>query len=386
MNDWTETAVIDLADKRRELFNDGDWIESPFITTSGNRLLQTGNIGVGQLLDRGKKRYVSDESFYSLKCKEVIPGDILICRLADPAGRACIAQDIGEKRMLTSVDVTIYRPNSQKADRRFLVALFSTPQWFHEINERCGGSTRTRISRSELGKIRLLMPPVDEQRKIADALTSIDDLIAIIERLIAKKQAIKQGMMQQLLTGKSRLPGFHQEWIAGSLGKFMPLQRGFDLPTSQVRPGQYPVVYSNGIARFHDRALAGGPGVITGRSGTIGKVHYVDSDYWPHNTTLWVTNFKQTHPKFVFYFLTYVGLERFASGSGVPTLNRNDAHAMEIVIPSVIEEQEAIARVLTDADAEIDSLRTRLFKTKSIKQGMMQQLLTGRTRLPVEVS
>jgi type I restriction enzyme S subunit len=212
----------------------------------------------------------------------------------------------------------------------------------------------------------------------------IDDVarhLHTLERVIAKKQEIRQGMMQQLLTGRTRLTGFSKAWQVGPFKQYMPLQRGFDLPTSNVRPGPYPVVYSNGIGRTHAVAMVKGPGVITGRSGTIGKVHYTSTDFWPHNTALWVTSFARTNPRFVYYFLTYLGLERFSSGSGVPTLNRNDAHSFQVRIPSEIREQEAIAKVLADADDELGILRQRLAKAEAIKQGMMQELLTGRTRL-----
>ncbi len=203
---WSEVSVFELANSQRALFNDGDWIESEHITTAGNRLLQTGNIGVGRLLDRGTRRYISDESFSALKCKEVVPGDILICRLAEPAGRACVVTDIGERRMLTSVDVSIYRPDPVMADRRFLVAAFSTPGWFQEVSERCGGSTRTRIARSELGRIRIALPGLEEQSRIADFLADVDRELGALEARLAKARTIKTGMMQQLLAGRVRLP------------------------------------------------------------------------------------------------------------------------------------------------------------------------------------
>ncbi len=247
--------------------------------------------------------------------------------------------------------------------------------------------TQTSIAHLPQEKLALMpLPriPPPEQEAIASALSAADRLIAALERLITKAKAIKQGMMQQLLTGKTRLPGFTDPWMNGPLKRFIPLQRGFDLPTSLVREGPYPVVYSNGVARHHAVAMVQGPGVVTGRSGTIGKVHYVRDDYWPHNTALWVTSFSRTDARFVYYFLTHVGLEHFSSGSGVPTLNRNDAHTFEIRMPADIEEQKAISNVLTDADDEIDALDRRLTKAKAIKQGMMQELLTGRTRLPMK--
>ena len=205
-NLWSEATIYELANNHRILFNDGDWVEAEHVTNIGNRLLQTGNIGVGRLLDRGIKRYVSDDSFSSLKCKEVVPGDILICRLAEPAGRSCIVIDIGERRMLTSVDVSIYRPDPALADRRFLVAVFSTPGWFQEVSERCGGSTRTRIARSELGRIRISLPSLEEQKRIADVLDDANNELDALDARLAKARVIKQGMMQQLLTGRIRLP------------------------------------------------------------------------------------------------------------------------------------------------------------------------------------
>jgi type I restriction enzyme S subunit len=133
---------------------------------------------------------------------------------------------------------------------------------------------------------------------------------------------------------------------------------------------------------FHSKAIARGPGVVTGRSGTLGKVHYVEQDFWPHNTSLWVTRFNGNSPRFIYYLYQSVGFDRFASGSGVPTLNRNDAHAFRVAAPRARSEQEAIASALSDADALIESLEQLLAKKRHLKQGAVQQLLTGKTRLP----
>ena len=237
------------------------------------------------------------------------------------------------------------------------------------------------LSRSDILDQTIPLPnDTAEQRAITEALSDVDKLLGALEKLIAKKRAIKQAAMQQLLTGKTRLPGFSGEWETKRLGNVAPLQRGFDLPTSQIRPGPYAVVYSNGVLHHHERAMAKGPGVVTGRSGTIGKVHFIEKDYWPHNTSLWVTSFCGNDPKFVYYFYTHLDLARFLSGSGVPTLNRNDVHQHLASCPS-LPEQRAIATVLSDMDAETAALERRRDKTHAIKQGMMQQLLTGRVRL-----
>lgn len=128
-----------------------------------------------------------------------------------------------------------------------------------------------------------------------------------------------------------------------------PLQRGFDLPTTEMCPGNYPVVMSNGIGGYHSTYKVNGPGVVTGRSGTIGKLQYIEDNYWPHNTTLWVTNFYGNNPKYIYYLYQNLDFSRFTSGSGVPTLNRNDVHDFWGNLPS-IGEQLKIEKFMTNLD------------------------------------
>ena len=180
----------------------------------------------------------------------------------------------------------------------------------------------------------------------------------------------------------SELGMIPQDWEIRRIGDFAPLQRGFDLPNSEIQSGDYPVVYSNGIGNYHNCYTVKSPCIATGRSGTLGKVHYVEQDCWVHNTSLWVTKFDNCEPKFIYFLFQKIGFERFASGSGVPTLNRNDAHEFKIALPKSITEQTAIATVLSDTDALISSLQTLIAKTKAIKLSAMQNLLSGKIRLP----
>ena len=172
-----------------------------------------------------------------------------------------------------------------------------------------------------------------------------------------------------------------EEWNIKPLKEVAPLQRGFDLPYSSIKEGRYPVVFSNGIGAFHSSYMVKGPGVVTGRSGTIGKIHYVEDDYWPHNTALWVTDFHDNDPLFIFFLFRTIPWNLYNSGSGVPTLNRNDVHDYLVSVPTK-KEQINIAILLADSDNLIDSLEKQLAKKKAIKQGAMQELLTGKRRLP----
>lgn len=176
-----------------------------------------------------------------------------------------------------------------------------------------------------------------------------------------------------------RFSGFTDDWQPVSIKAFAPLQRGFDLPVSEIIPGEHPVVFSNGILKRHSQFKVRAPGVVTGRSGTIGKVTYVGADFWPHNTALWVTTFFDNDPKYVYYFYEQFGLERFGTGSSVPTLNRNDVHIQVILKPS-LPEQQKIAIFLTTIDDKIQQLTRKKSLLEQYKKGIMQKIFNREIR------
>jgi type I restriction enzyme S subunit len=143
-------------------------------------------------------------------------------------------------------------------------------------------------------------------------------------------------------------------WQKITLGQLATLHRGYDLPHADMIEGQYPVVGSNGVIGFHEDFKAKGPGVVIGRSGNLGKPFFVKTDYWPHNTSLYVSEFHCSDPSFVYYFLKTLNLGDYNAGSAVPTLNRNHIHSLEVVVPSKIEEQAAIGKILSNLDSKIE--------------------------------
>ena len=170
-----------------------------------------------------------------------------------------------------------------------------------------------------------------------------------------------------------RFKGYTDEWEQRKVVEVAPLQRGFDLPSASMKPGKYPVVMSNGIGGYHFEYKVKGPGVVTGRSGTIGKLHYIEDDYWPHNTTLWVTDFNGNNQKFIYYLYQGLDLNRFGTGSGVPTLNRNDVHDAIVSVPSK-NEQERISAYLTILDQLITLHQRKCDEVKSLKKYMLQKM------------
>ncbi len=159
-------------------------------------------------------------------------------------------------------------------------------------------------------------------------------------------------------------------WVTQPLVEVATLQRGYDLPVQDRTVGPHPIFAANGSVGVHGSAKCKGPGVVTGRSGTIGKVHFVEEDYWPLNTSLYVKDFHGNDPKWVYYMLRSFGLDGYSQGAGVPTLNRNLVHGEPVRVPP-LEEQRRIAAILDQAEtlrtqrrqalAHLDTLTQSLF-------------------------
>ena len=343
---------------------------------SGVPFINAGHLQKGKV-DYSSMDYISHEKYNQLSGAKIQQHDILLCLRGSLGKYALVTTDGGAP----ASSIAVIRPNTERIDPVYLSQIIASSIFQKQIEVENNGSSQPNLSAKSVSDFKIPLPSLEEQQNIAAALYDTDNMIGLLEKQLSKKIAIKKGSMQELLTGKNRLPGYNSPWVSKKIYDIAPLQRGFDLPYSELVDGSVPVVFSNGINANHNAAMAKGPGVITGRSGTIGKIHYVDSDYWPHNTTLWVTNFKGNSPRFVYYLFHLVNWTDYMTGSGVPTLNRNDVHAKVMLIPEDVKEQEAIAATLLSMDSEINALEQKLAKYRQIKQGMMQQLLTGKIRL-----
>ena len=161
-------------------------------------------------------------------------------------------------------------------------------------------------------------------------------------------------------------------WRECKLGEVAFFQRGHDLPKTQMNDGLIPVAGSNGIIGFHDKSTTKAPGITIGRSGNIGIPKFYNQEFWAHNTVLYVKDFKGNDEKFVFYLLNTIDLSGFNSGSAVPTLNRNHIHEIDMRVPP-LEEQKAIAEVLSSLDDKIDLLHRQNLTLESLAQTLFRQ-------------
>lgn len=211
---WEQRKLESLCIK----FTDGDWIEAKDQSDSGVRLVQTGNVGVTEYLDKpNNKKWISEETFNRLHCEEVLPGDILISRLPEPAGRACIMPAL-ETKMITAVDCTIVR-TAPEINNKFLVQYLSSQSYFKEVNTCLAGGTRQRISRSNLANFDIPVPTDKaEQDAIGEFLDNLDNLITLHQREYDKLKNIKHAMLEKMFPKMEenfpeiRFKGFMDAW------------------------------------------------------------------------------------------------------------------------------------------------------------------------------
>jgi len=217
---WPLVSIIDLAD----VFNDGDWIERKDQSITGIRLIQTGNIGVGKYLDKpDHARYISEETFNALNCKEVFEGDVLISRLPDPVGRACLAPAIDTK-MITAVDCTIIRFDSAKIIPNYFVSISKTPQYFYGILPYLTGASRKRISRKNLEVVEIPLPPLEVQQAIVDEIEGYQKII--------------DGARQVVENYRPRIK-VDPEWPVVELGGLVQIKTGKLDSNASVEGGKY---------------------------------------------------------------------------------------------------------------------------------------------------
>lgn len=251
----------------------------------------------------------------------------------------------------------------------------------HRLQAATVGTTRLELSIAPLKKVLMPRPPKPEQRAIAEALSDVDGLLGGLDRLIAKKRDLKQAAMQQLLTGQTRLPGFHGEWEAKTLRECARFCSGTYLAQDAYRDGEFEVQGAGSPMGKHCAANFPEPISVIGRVGTVGRPRFMPAGCWVNNNAAAIVALLgKATPSFVHLLLMTMDWSKATSVTAQPFLVIESLMKMEFQLPP-LPEQTAIAEVLTDMDAELAALEQRREKTRALKQAMMQELLTGKTRL-----
>jgi len=347
-------------------------IEKPYL---GNKAVQWGRVEVSETQTMRMSR--ADLEKFRLQS-----GDLLVCEGGE-VGRAAI-WDAPLNECYYQKALHRLRPIRGYEPRLMLAVL----QLWASRGVLANYVTQTSIAhlpKEKFVAVPIPLPTPDEQRAIATALSDVDALIAGLERLITKKRDIKQATMQQLLTGQTRLPGFSGEWEVKTVAELASVTKGAQLHSSETYDeGQFP--YLNGgisASSYTDRTNTPADTIAISEGGnSCGFVQFMSRPFWCGGHCYAVVP-KEIDNHFLYHALKgqQTPIMGLRVGSGLPNVQKSALAAFKLHLPSTLHEQTAIATVLSDMDADIEALEARLAKTRAIKQGMMQELLTGRTRL-----
>jgi len=345
--------------------------------------------------------FISDASNALLAKSQTRTGDVLTVRTGYPGTSAVVRP---AHAGCNCIDILITRP-SQKIDSDWLAIWINSPFGKEQVLRNQGGLAQKHFNVGDMRNLVVALPPLPEQRAIATALSDVDGLLGALDRLIAKKRDLKQAAMQQLLTGQTRLPGFKGEWVVKTLKSIVqsPVTDGPHL-TPQFLDDGIPFLSVNNLVGnkidladlrfisqadhevFSRKCKPRKGDILLGKAASVGKVALVEFDIdfniWSPIALIRVNT--ENSPRFVYYQLQGAALigqiTLLTNSSSQGNIGMGDIEKLTLNLPP-LPEQTAIATLLSDMDMELAGLEQRREKTRALKQGMMQELLTGRTRL-----
>ena len=370
--------------------------------SSGVMMIRTGDIK-GSYIDYSNVKYI-DESFHTKNVKSQLKcGDILIARHGS-SGHGVI---FDSNKPANALNIVILRTDEKLLLSRYLVQLLDSPGIQKQVAEASAGSTQNVINTSQIAKLLISIPELSEQKEVVNVCEALDSLIETLERQIFKKKAIKQGAMQELLTGKKRLPGFSGEWKAHRLGDLGMFVKGSGISRAESNTGRIPAVRYGELYTTHQNYVTHFVSHISKEVATkakqvykgdilfaasgetkeeIGKCAAIidDNIVYAGGDILILRPHEPHNPVFMGTLLNTAEVcrQRAEKGQGdaVVHIHADSLGNIKIKIPE-IKEQDAIAEILLGMDKEIEMLEMKLEKYRQLKQGMMQQLLTGKIRL-----
>ncbi len=371
---------------------DGDWIESKDQSSQGIRLVQTGNIGIGEYLDKSSRaKYISNETFMRLNCTEIIPGDILISRLPDPVGRACVVpQYVG--RAITAVDCTIVRLNTSLCDPKYFINYTQSERYANELSKFLAGTTRTRISRKNLKKIQIPLPPLDEQCKIAAVLDKVSDLIAKRHQQLTKLDELVKARFVEMFGGKDypshELISLIKDGAGLSYGIVQPgddgtgdmgVLRPVDFVDGKINVTSIKYIDRTVGEAFKKTELAGNELLITVR-GTTGITALTDNSFAGMNVTRGIAVIRYDYDKIdPLYLNSYLKMDEsqryiqeHTHGATLQQINLSDLRVQPILVPPR-EKQEQFAIFVKQTEKMKTAISSSLDKLETLKKALMQK-------------
>jgi type I restriction enzyme S subunit len=308
--------------------------------------------------------------------KLVRTNDIIFATIRPTLQRIAVVPEHLDKQVC-STGYFVLRPK-QGIDHRFVFYSLFAESFIGQMESLQKGASYPAVTDGDVRAQVIPVPPLPEQQRIVGLLDKAFEGLATAKANAEKNLQNARSLFESHLNAVFTKQG--KGWVETTIGDQLTLQRGFDITKGQQNTGKVPVVSSGGIKSYHDKAMAKGPGVVIGRKGTLGKVFFLENDYWPHDTTLWVKDFKGNEPRFVYYLFAGLDVKKLDSGTANPALNRNLVHPIEVTWPRV-EQQKTLVETLDTLQEETHRL-ARLYERKlaaleALKKSLLHQAFSG---------
>ena len=277
-------------------------------------------------------------------------------------------------------DLRAIYPDPDKVDVDYIVQVLPTLE--REFRRYSCGSTVMGIGIDDLKSIKIYLPPLAEQRKIAEILRTWDEAIETSEAELKAKQGRKRWMMDQLMrlgpTGVAR--SSRSGWSAEKLGDILEIHHGKNQREVETPEGIYPILGTGGVIGRTNAYLYDKPSVMIGRKGTIDRPQYMDTPFWTIDTLFYTSISERAFPRFIFYVFCTINWQQYNAATGVPSLAAATIESIKIQLPPLAE-QRKIAEILQAVDADTEVINCRVKTLRAQKRGLMQKLLTGEVRV-----
>lgn len=375
--DWEVVSIRELTDFHKQ----GYYTQEKY-SNEGKYYLLRGTDMQNIKIDLSTTPKINANEFDYNSYKTLV-GDFLIVR-SGAIGRYGIVGKDFPKSIFGSYLINFRFKENLMAN--FFGFLYQSEIITKQISAITQGGGNLNINAENIKSLFIPLPNINEQKAIAQVLSDTDQLIQNLKTLITKKKAIKQGAMQELLTGKKRLQGFTEEWEVKKLGEVAFIKTGSKNNQDKIPDGNFPFfVRSQSVERINTYSYDCEAILVPGEGGIGSIFHYINGKFDVHQRVYIINDFSQNvFGKYVYLFMKeHFGTHAMKNSvkATVDSLRLPTFQEFEIKIPKDIQEQQAIAQILSDMDAEIEALEQQLQKIQALKQGMMQELLTGKIRL-----
>ncbi|MFD1702923.1 restriction endonuclease subunit S [Methylopila henanensis] len=351
---------------------------------AGHPVLKIRDVDDGGRFREKFGSFVDQDYASQFSKKQVLPGDTLILNAAHNADY------VGSKSFFATEDVRgalatgewlLVRPNHRRLDPGFAHYWLTSAAAQAAIRDQVKG---IHLYPKDVARLNIPLPPLDEQRRLAAILDKADALRRkrkrALELLDGLTQSIFLEMFGDIACGgnsiKKKAEFNTHDWHEGIIGDQIVLQRGKDITKKEAIFGDVPVISSGGISFYHNEKIAPGPGVLLGRKGSVGNVHFTDTDFWPHDTTLYVKEFRGNLPEFVYCYFKRFPIENYEASAANPSLNRNNIHPVKTLWPK-LNLQERFSSRLRKVWLGINNATAQLASSEALFASLQHRAFSG---------